>query len=37
MSHDDRKYTHLDSLNTEPNVVYLAQIDATGGAIGEHE
>ena len=36
MKNDDRKYTHLDKLNTEPNVVYLAQVDATGGADGGH-
>ena len=37
MRNDDRKYTHLDALNTDPNVVYLAQVDATGGAAGGHE
>ena len=37
MAKDDRKYTLLDSLNTDPNVLYLAQVDATGGAIGGHE
>ena len=37
MRNDDRKYTLLDKLNTFPNVVYLAQVDATEGATGGHE
>jgi len=37
MAKDDRKYTHLDPLNTDPNVLYLAQVDATGGAHGGHD
>jgi molybdopterin-containing oxidoreductase family iron-sulfur binding subunit len=36
MISDKRAYTHLDNLNTEPNVFYLAQVDATGGANGGH-
>ena len=36
MKNDDRKYTLLDKLNTDPNVVYLAQVDATGGHNGGH-